>query len=50
MSKLLTIFNRKPAKSGDDYNFKIPREMIKENIIDPNKLYEIRIHEFDVEK
>jgi len=50
MSKLLTIFNRSPAKQGDDYQFTIPRNMIKEGIIDPDGFYEIRVFIFDLDK
>ena len=42
-----TVFTRKPAKQGDDYHFKIPRFMIDRGVIDPDKLYELWVKEFD---
>lgn len=48
--EFITIFNRKPAKMGKEYIFKIPRDMINEGVIDPDKFYEIRIFEFNDSK
>ena len=48
--EFVTVFNRKPAKMGEDYIFKIPRGSIRDGIIDPNKKYELRIFVFDDNK
>ena len=45
--QLVTIFMRQPAKSGDDYDFRIPRDRIKLGLIDPSKHYEVRIYEIN---
>ena len=45
-----TVFNRKPVKIGAQYHFSIPRNMIRNGIIDPDKYYEIWIKEFDETK
>jgi hypothetical protein len=47
---LLTIIVAKPAKSGKDYQFKIPRKFIKTKTIDPANYYELKIYEFDEDK
>lgn len=39
-------WKRKPVKSGrhpDDYVFSIPRTYIRNELIDPNQLYQIKI-------
>ena len=48
--ELLTIIVAKPAKSGKDYQFTIPRKYIRTKTIDPEKYYELRIHKFDEDK
>lgn len=49
----LTSFMCKPAvqnSKDDDYHFKIPRKYIRMGIIDPDKIYELRLIEFDESK
>jgi hypothetical protein len=41
----LVSFVRKPAKSGSDYVFWIPRVYLKNNLIDPKKTYKIYLEE-----
>ncbi|MBS3742347.1 MAG: hypothetical protein KGY74_09530 [Candidatus Cloacimonetes bacterium] len=51
--KIKTIINCKPAAQNhktDDFHFKIPREMIRDKTIDPNKYYALYIAEFDTGK
>jgi len=48
--EFITIFNRKPSKMGKDYYFKISRDVIREGIIDPKRMYELRIFNFDDKK
>lgn len=45
--EFITVFNRKPAKMGEEYFFKIPRSSIRNGVIDPERLYELRIFIFD---
>jgi hypothetical protein len=38
-------FKRKPAKTGPEYVFVIPRSFIKNGLIDPKKTYEVHLKE-----
>jgi len=46
--EFITVFNRKPSKAGEEYFFKIPRSLIRDGVIEPDQLYELRI--FDNKK
>ncbi|MEX2717089.1 MAG: hypothetical protein Q6370_012370 [Candidatus Sigynarchaeota archaeon] len=43
-------FKRKPAKTGPEYIFVIPRSFVKNGLIDPNKTYEVYLKEVPEEK
>lgn len=38
-------FKRKPAKTGPEYIFVIPRSFVKNGLINPNRTYEIYLKE-----
>lgn len=45
LKKSVITFERKPSKQGDDYFFKIPRNYIRNNLINPEKIYNIYLEE-----
>ena len=48
-----TVITAKPAVENaetDDFHFKIPRHMIRSGVVDPDKMYNLWLEVFDVEK
>lgn len=45
VEKMVTQFVRKPSKSGDDYDFRIPRNNLSLGLIDPTKEYIVKVYE-----
>ncbi len=52
-SEFKTVITGTPAAQNtdtDDFHFKIPRNLIRQGVIQAGKYYELWIKEFDVEK